>query len=112
MKYFADNSHVKYPWDNVVRAFWKRYPNSYSGHVIHEDTILRRFINEAGLLFTKKFIVKTNPLPRWARHLGINITHAGIVEETILDLKNKLLISYTRNVNHLSFMSVEEKVIY
>lgn len=109
MKYYTSNVTLKYPWDHVVTAFWQRYPNPYSKHVLSEDTVVRCVAN--GLLSTKRFITKTNPVPKWGRKI-IHSRDVSIVEESTLDRESRTFVTYTRNVGLLGFMTVDEKVSY
>uniref|UniRef100_A0A672H344 PRELI/MSF1 domain-containing protein n=1 Tax=Salarias fasciatus TaxID=181472 RepID=A0A672H344_SALFA len=49
VKYFCSSTDIRSAWDHVVSAFWQRYPNPFSTHVLTEDVVYR----------------ETNRLPRW-----------------------------------------------
>lgn len=109
MKFFSTSYNVKYSWDQVSTGFWKRYPNPWSKHVLTED-VISRFI-EGAKLKTTKLITKTNRLPKWGERF-VSSTTACLVEESILDLAKRTLITYTRNVTYQKLMLVEEKCEY
>ncbi|XP_066149729.1 protein preli-like [Euwallacea fornicatus] len=109
MKFYENCAIFNYSWEQVVQGFWKRYPNPNSKHVISEDTILREV--RSGKLVTKRLLNKTNNIPNWAKRF-INTSYVYIVEESIVDAKNKILVTYTRNIGFSKVMSVTEKVIY
>lgn len=109
MKYYSTDDTLKYPWNQVAVAFWQRYPNPYSKHVLSEDTFVRKVTN--GLLESKRLLTKTNPIPKWGRKY-LHVRDVGVVEESLLDAENKTLITYTRNVGLLGVMTVDEKVYY
>ncbi len=67
MKYYQSNSTVKNPWEEVMVAFWLRYPNPHSKHVLSEDTIYRR-VSEAQIS-SIRVISKTNRMPKWGERL-------------------------------------------
>lgn len=73
----------------------------YSKHVLTEDTIHREI--RGGRLFTKRLLSKTNSIPKWAERF-ITTRHVHIVEESVVDPKNKLLITYTRNLGYAKVM--------
>ncbi|CAH0389322.1 unnamed protein product [Bemisia tabaci] len=109
MKYFEDTTTFKYSWDQVVTGFWRRYPNPESSHVLTEDTLSREL--KENKLYTKRMLTKTNRLPKWGeRFVGNRVVK--IIEESILDLQNKTLVTYTRNIGYSSVMSVVERVEY
>ncbi|XP_066246752.1 protein preli-like [Euwallacea similis] len=109
MKFYENCAIFNYSWEQVAQGFWRRYPNPNSKHVISEDTILREV--RSGKLVTKRLLNKTNNIPNWAKRF-INTSYVYIVEESIVDAKNKILVTYTRNIGFSKVMSVTEKVIY
>ncbi|XP_019877384.1 protein preli-like [Aethina tumida] len=108
-RFFEQTTIFNYSWEQVAQGFWKRYPNPNSKHVLTEDTVQREI--RAGRLFSKRLLSKTNSIPKWAERF-ITAKHVNIVEESIVDPKNKVLITYTRNLGYAKVMSVTEKVVY
>ncbi|XP_072002096.1 PRELI domain-containing protein 1, mitochondrial isoform X1 [Engystomops pustulosus] len=113
VKYFLGLNELKSSWDQVFAAFWQRYPNPYSKHVLTEDILYREVTSDHKLL-TRRLLTKTNRLPRWAeRFLPANVAHAVyVLEDSIIDLHKKTLTTYTWNINHSTVMSVEERCVY
>lgn len=72
-----------------------------SKHVLSEDTVQREV--KSGRLFTKRLLSKTNNIPKWAERF-ITAKHVHIIEESIVDPKNKMLITYTRNLGYAKVM--------
>lgn len=68
----------------------------YSAHVLTEDTIEREMKN--GKLHSKRLLSKTNPVPKWGEHFYRNSKSVKIVEESIVDPKERTLTTYTRNI--------------
>lgn len=108
-KYYETSAVFNFTWDQVAQAFWQRYPNPHSGHVLSEDTLAREVKN--GKLHSKRLLTKTNRVPKWGERF-FNAQPVKIVEESIVDPKNKTLTTYTRNIAFQKVMSVTEKVIY
>ncbi|CAN2390010.1 phosphatidic acid transporter activity [Pristimantis euphronides] len=113
VKYFLGFNELKSSWDQVFTAFWQRYPNPYSKHVLTEDILYRDLTGDHKLL-TRRLLTKTNRLPRWAEcFFPANVAHAVyILEDSIIDIRKKTLITYTWNINHSTVMSVEERCVY
>jgi len=109
VKYYESTSVFHFSWDQVAQGFWKRYPNPHSNHVLSEDTVFREI--RGSKLFTKRLLTKTNRLPKWGERF-VNARTVKIVEESIIDPKEKVLITYTRNIGYVRVMSIVEKVIY
>uniref|UniRef100_A0A6M2DM83 PRELI/MSF1 domain-containing protein n=1 Tax=Xenopsylla cheopis TaxID=163159 RepID=A0A6M2DM83_XENCH len=108
-KYFENTTIFNFKWDQVVKAFWLRYPNPHSTHVLSEDTISRDV--KEGRLHTRRLLTKTNLIPKWGKRF-ISAPFVKIYEESIVDPLNKTMITYTFNMGHAKVMSVVEKVVY
>ncbi|KAF7490519.1 PRELI domain-containing protein 1 [Sarcoptes scabiei] len=110
MAYYQQKQTLNYAWDQVVYAFWNRYPNPFSKHVITED-VTHRSVSKDGRLFTKRLLKKTNNAPKWTERF-LPAKFVFIIEESIIDCKSKTLITYTRNIGLQHLMTLEEKVVY
>lgn len=113
VKYFCSYTDIKSTWDHVVSAFWQRYPNPYSTHVLTEDVVYRE-VTADNLLLSRRLLMKTNRLPRWAEAFfpGGMSRSVYIIEDSIVDPVNRSLTTYTWNLNHTTLMSVEERCLF
>ncbi|XP_054864847.1 PRELI domain-containing protein 1, mitochondrial-like, partial [Amphiprion ocellaris] len=113
VKYFCNNTDIKSAWDHVVAAFWQRYPNPFSTHVLTEDVVYRE-VTADNRLFSRRLLMKTNRLPRWAERFfpGGMSRSVYIIEDSIVDPVNRSLTTYTWNLNHTTLMSVEERCVF
>ncbi|XP_069507601.1 PRELI domain-containing protein 1, mitochondrial [Ambystoma mexicanum] len=113
VKYFLGLSELKSSWDQVCAAFWQRYPNPYSKHVLTEDVIHREITPDHKLL-SRRLLTKTNRLPRWAeKFVPANVARSVyVLEDSIVDPLNRTLTTYTWNINHVRFMMVQERCVY
>ncbi|XP_031564390.1 PRELI domain-containing protein 1, mitochondrial-like [Actinia tenebrosa] len=109
MKFYSTNFVFKFAWDQVSSAYWNRYPNPWSLHVLSEDVLSRTV--EDDKLKTKRLLTKTNRLPKWGERF-VSSRIACIVEESIVDPIAKTLTTYTRNITYKTLMVVEEKCVY
>lgn len=109
VKYFESNTVFHFTWEQVAQGFWKRYPNPESQHVLSEDTVYREVKDNK--LISKRLLTKTNRPPKWGERF-ISARTVRIVEESIVDLKQKTLTTYTRNIGYASVMTAVEKVVY
>ena len=66
-----------------------------------EDTI-KREVRE-GKLYTRRLLSKTNPVPKWGERFYKNAP-VKIIEDSVLDLKSKTLITFTRNIGFKKIM--------
>lgn len=110
MKFYSSLCLVKFSWDQVAAAFWSRYPNPYSTHVLTEDTVSQ--VTSGNRLLSKRLLTKTNSMPRWGERFVPGPRYVCVIEESIVDPVNKTLTTYTRNIGYTSLMMVEEKCVY
>ncbi|XP_075222380.1 preli-like [Lycorma delicatula] len=109
VKYFESTNIYYYTWEQVVQGFWKRYPNPESDHVLSEDTISREVKDNK--LITKRLLTKTGRPPKWGERL-IGARIVKIVEESVVDPKERTFTTYTRNLGYTKVMTAVEKVVY
>ena len=159
-RYFEDKTIFEYSWEQVVTAFWKKYPNPnrlfshllivkfvrddlirsnffsklfnnpshnfkcfkilyklkigkvenlllkmiiFSTHVLTEDTLDREVVN--GCLYSQRLITKTNgQVPQWAERFLPKGRVVHILEESVVDPKSRVFITYTRNIGMTNIM--------
>lgn len=113
VKYFSCASSLKSTWDQVSLAFWQRYPNPYSNHVLTEDIIFRE-VTPDNRLISRRLLTKTSRAPRWAeKFLPAHMARkAYIIEDSVVDPQKRTLVSFTWNISHARIMSVEERCVY
>jgi len=109
-KYYETSSTFNYAWDQLAKAFWNRYPNPYSTHVLSEDTLYREV--RGSQLYSRRLLTKTNRMPKWGERFVRTSNQVSIVEESYVNPKDKTITTYTRNIGFTRIMSVVEKVTY
>lgn len=67
----------------------------FSAHVLTEDTVSREIRD--GKLYSRRLLTKTNRVPKWGERL-ITTRTVKIIEESFVDPKEKVLVTYTRNI--------------
>lgn len=112
-KHFFSETDIKSAWELVSTAFWQRYPNPHSTHVLTEDVVFREVTSE-NLLLSRRLLTKTNRMPRWAERVfpGNLSRTVYIIEDSVVDPGNKSLTTLTWNVNHATFMRVVERCVF
>ncbi|ODV87502.1 hypothetical protein CANARDRAFT_174544 [[Candida] arabinofermentans NRRL YB-2248] len=106
--YFHNSHSFNHDFPTVTLAYFNRYPNPYSAHVLSIDTIDIKFDKE-GRLHQTKLILKEGRLPLFIKPiLGHNGLKSWILEESIVDLKKQTLKTYTRNLDHTKIIRIEE----
>lgn len=112
-RYFHSEVDIKSPWSLVLAAFWQRYPNPYSAHVLTED-VLYREVTPGNLLLSRRLLTKTNRLPGWAeRVFPAHMARAVyVLEDSIVDPHTHTLTTKTWNLNHNTLMTVVECCLF
>lgn len=113
VKYFCCAGLLKSTWDQVCIAFWQRYPNPYSNHVLTEDIVFRE-VTPSNCLISRRLLTKTSRAPRWMeRYLPKKMSSlAYIIEDSIVDPQKRTMTTMTWNITHARLMSVEERCEY
>uniref|UniRef100_T1GVV8 PRELI/MSF1 domain-containing protein n=1 Tax=Megaselia scalaris TaxID=36166 RepID=T1GVV8_MEGSC len=109
MSFVETTTVFNYSWNQVARAFWNRYPNPSSSHVLTEDTIVREVRD--GKLYTRRILSKTNPIPKWGERF-YSAKAVRILEDSELDPKKKTLRTFTRNLGFKKIMVNFLKTFY
>ena len=75
MSLFFESRH---PWDTVVKAVWRKYPNPLNPNVVGIDIIDRNVCPETSVLKTHRLISCNWGFPSWAeRILGKGVSYAS-----------------------------------
>lgn len=74
----------------------------FSSHVLTEDTLCRE-VTRDGKLHSKRLLTKTNRVPKWGERF-FKAKFVCIVEESIVDPKEKTIVTYTRNIGFNKIM--------
>ena len=110
-----------------MQAYFLRYPNPQSSHVVSVDVLDRRIEQRPSqgtadmprfVLCTSRLILKRGSLPRWAPKGIIRKPESWVLEDTEVDLDEaatpdsgkspRTMTIWTRNVDHTSVLSVTE----
>lgn len=70
-------------------------------HVLSEDTVCREIKN--GKLHSKRLLTKTNRVPKWGERF-FKAKSVNILEESVVDPKERVLVTYTRNIGFNKIM--------
>lgn len=120
MKFFENNHAYDYPFQTVTLAYFLRYPNPYSRHVITTDVIDRYVEPATQRLHTTRLHLKKSKIPKTALRLlpkGIvgNGEEAGqsyIIETSVVDPREGWMTTENRNMEWTTVLSVIEKQLY
>lgn len=105
-------NNPSYPFSAVTLAYFLRYPNPYSKHVLATDTLSRHFDPIAQTLTTQRLHLKRGKLPSSLTRFLPKIKESYILETSVVDLKKNEMRTETRNLEWEGVLSVIETQCY
>ncbi|WEW60211.1 PRELI/MSF1 domain-containing protein [Emydomyces testavorans] len=119
MKFFENSFNYDYSFPAVSLAFFLRYPNPYSRHVLTSDVIERYVDPKTQRLHTTRLHLKRSKVPSAMLKLlpkGIggadNSGQSFILETSVVDVKEGWMETESRNMEWTGILSVVEKQLY
>lgn len=112
VKFYESNFSYDYKWPAVTLAYFLRYPNPYSTHVIASDTLHSQVDAQTGNLHIIRLYLKRGKLPASVARFIPKIKETYIIEKSVVDAQNQILTTETRNVNWDGVLSVVENQTY
>ncbi|PSN71966.1 MSF1-domain-containing protein [Corynespora cassiicola Philippines] len=118
VKFYSSSDNYPYPFPAVTLAYFLRYPNPYSTHVLSTDTIARHYDPETQRLTTIRLHLKRSKLPSAVLKLlpksllGANAsgdTQSYILEKSVVDVKEGWMDTESRNLEWTGVLSVIER---
>ncbi|KAF1836535.1 MSF1-domain-containing protein [Decorospora gaudefroyi] len=118
VKFYSSNETYSYPFPAVSLAYFLRYPNPYSTHVLSTDTIARHYDTETQRLTTIRLHLKRSKLPSAVLKLvprsllGASAggdTQSYILEKSVVDIKEGWMDTESRNLEWTGVLSVVER---
>nr|XP_002124797.3 PRELI domain containing protein 3A-like [Ciona intestinalis] len=116
MVFFSFDEHVfSHPWEKVVEAALRKYPNPESPNVTGTD-VFERKVDEKGRLCSQRIISSL-----WSNsYLNLIEKVAGLdmkktfhaIEYSVLDPKERSFELSSRNYNFMDYITVDEKLVY
>uniref|UniRef100_A0AC34Q742 PRELI/MSF1 domain-containing protein n=2 Tax=Panagrolaimus sp. JU765 TaxID=591449 RepID=A0AC34Q742_9BILA len=110
MRIWTSEHIFEHPWDTVVNAAYRKYPNPMNGAVTGIDVIKQGV--EDGILKSERILQSHFAIPSWVTKLtgfsGTQYSH----EISEINPADRQMVLTTRNLNASSFLRVDEKLTY
>ncbi|XP_065914290.1 PRELI domain containing protein 3B-like [Dysidea avara] len=110
MRIWSSNFVFEYPWDQVVQAAYRKYPNPYNPKVIANDVVERKV--SCKKIFTKRLLTMNWNLPYLVKKIVGDCGFLHGNEQSWLDLSEKTLVLRTQNISLTNLITIEEKLTY
>ncbi|KAF1950499.1 MSF1-domain-containing protein [Byssothecium circinans] len=121
VKFYSTNDTYQYPFPAVTLAYFLRYPNPYSTHVLSTDTIARNYDPETQRLTTIRLHLKRSKLPSAVVKLlprsilgasASGDTQTYILEKSVVDIKEGWMDTESQNLEWTGVLSVVERQMF
>lgn len=92
-------------------AFYLRYPNPLTPHIVSVDVVSRKVSLQSGCLYTDRIILKrgaSSALPKWFPKSILGKSEAWIFERSSVDVDGNEAVVMTRNLDHRHVMDLQE----
>lgn len=121
VKFYSSTDNYPYSFPAVTLAYFLRYPNPYSTHVVSTDTISRSYDAAAQRLTTVRLHLKKSKIPSPVLKLmpGSALgadenggTRSYILEKSTVDIKEGKMWTESRNLEWTGVLSVIERQVF
>lgn len=118
VKFYSQSETYPYPFPAVTLAYFLRYPNPYSTHVLSTDTIARHYDPDTQRLTTVRLHLKRSKLPAAVLKLlprsllgasASGESQTYILEKSVVDIKQGIMDTESRNLEWTGVLSVVER---
>lgn len=111
MKIWTSEHIFNHPWETVVQAAWRKYPNPINTAVVGTD-VVERHVTEEGVLHTHRLVSSKWYFPNWAQRIIGTPKVCYASERSTVDPDGRQMTLKTTNVTFGSFLSVDEVLLY
>ena len=123
VKFYDTTFAHPYPFETVSLAYFLRYPNPYSTHVLSTDTLSRHYDPATRTLHTARLHLKRSKIPAPILRLlprsllGHAAASSGssqsyILERSVVDVDTGVMLTESRNLEFTGVLAVVERQVY
>ncbi|XP_076470409.1 PRELI domain containing protein 3B-like [Babylonia areolata] len=111
MKFWTSEHTFDHPWETVVTASWRKYPNPHNPAVIGLD-VVDRSVDQQGVLHSHRLLSTAWGLPGWVTKLiGMDrVCYAS--EHSQVDPGKRTFTLKTRNITFCNVVTINEVLSY
>ncbi|XP_071593244.1 PRELI domain containing protein 3A isoform X3 [Heliangelus exortis] len=112
MKIWSSEHVFGHPWDTVIKAAMRKYPNPMNPCVVGVD-VLDRSLDKQGRLHSHRLLSTEWGLPSIVKAiLGTSRTLTYIEEHSVVDPVEKKMELCSTNITLTNLVSVDERLVY
>ncbi|XP_027009770.2 PRELI domain containing protein 3A isoform X3 [Tachysurus fulvidraco] len=115
MKIWSTEHIFSYPWETVIKAAMRKYPNPMNPSVVGVD-VLDRNQDKHGRLHSHRLLSTEWCIPSVVRAvskiLGTSRTTTYVKEYSVVDPEVKIMELFSANITLTNLVSVDERLVY
>lgn len=111
MKIWTSEHIFNHPWETVVLAAWRKYPNPMNPNVVGLDTV-ERAVDTQGTLRSHRVMSTEWGFPGWiTRLIGIE-QPCYVSEHSEVNPRTHTMTLKSRNLTFCNFVTIDEQMVY
>ncbi|XP_051879977.1 PRELI domain containing protein 3A isoform X1 [Pristis pectinata] len=112
MRIWSSEHLFSHPWETVIKAAMRKYPNPMNPNVVGVD-VLERNLDTRGRLHSQRLLCTEWGIPSIVMTiLGTNRTTTYIKEHSVVDPVERTMELCSSNITLSNLVSVDERLIY
>ncbi|XP_013405677.1 PRELI domain containing protein 3B [Lingula anatina] len=111
MKIWSSQHIFEHPWETVVTAAQRKYPNPINTNVTGLD-VVNRHVDQQGVLQSHRLMRTKWGFPGWVIKLVGMSKDCFVSEHSKVDPANKTMVLKSQNMTYHNFVSVDETLVY
>ncbi|XP_072903030.1 PRELI domain containing protein 3A isoform X6 [Hemitrygon akajei] len=112
MRIWSSEHLFSHPWETVIKAAMRKYPNPMNPNVVGVD-VLERNLDTRGRLHSQRLLCTEWGIPSIVMTiLGTNRTTTYIKEHSVVDPVERTMELCSSNITLTNLVSVDERLIY
>jgi len=112
MKIWTSEHTFQHPWETVVQAAWRKYPNPLTPNVTAVDVVERRVDTSTGILHSQRLLRTEWGLAKWVIALVGLDRPCFVREHSEVNPKEKTMTLKARNITFCNFVGINEQLVY
>lgn len=125
VRFYESTFSHSYPFPAVTLAYFLRYPNPFSTHVLATDVLDRSFDAQTQTLYTARLHLKKSKVPSALYRLlpksllgpvaassPDGTTQSYVLERSIVDIRSGVMVTESRNLELTGVLEVAERQLF
>lgn len=112
MKIWTSEHTFQHPWETVVQAAWRKYPNPLTPNVTAVDVVERSVDKSTGVLHSERLMRTEWGLAKWVINLVGLDRPCYVREHSEVNPVQKTMTLKAKNLTFCNFVGINEQLVY